>query len=129
MRGRLISKQRGKMEKIRSKRKKLFIMISEHIYTILYGIMLIILWTYLVCNWEQCVSMQFFSQFDGNNILFIVGLVVTILPFYDIETKDIKLRKKSNKSMEDKYQSFNSKFKLEQLQFENRINIDGGDEG
>lgn len=132
MRGRFISKQSGKTGKIKSKCKKLFIMIYDHFYNILYAVMLTALWIYLICNWEKCVSMQFFSQFDGNNILFIAGLVLTILPFYDIEAKDIKLRRKSNKSMEDKYKSFDSKFlqeKLEQLQSENRINIDGGDEG
>ena len=37
--------------------------------------------------------MQFFSQFDGNNILFLVGLALIILPFckLKIEIKDVKM--------------------------------------
>lgn len=35
--------------------------------------------------------MQFFSQFDGNNILFLVWILLIVLPFYDIEIKEAKL--------------------------------------
>ena len=55
--------------------------------------MLVVIWTYVICNWEECISMQFFSQFDGNNILFLTGLALVILPFYKlkIEVKDLKM--------------------------------------
>lgn len=52
--------------------------IFPYLYYILYGIILFLLWLYIGLNWEKCISMQFFSQFDGNNILFLVGIVLTM---------------------------------------------------
>ncbi|MCI9366762.1 MAG: hypothetical protein HFF19_00560 [Oscillospiraceae bacterium] len=39
--------------------------------------------------------MQFFSQFDGNNILFLVWILLFVLPFYDIEIKEAKFHKRN----------------------------------
>lgn len=108
--------------------------IRDYIYSILYVVMLIVLWIYVIYNWDICISMQFFSQFDGNNILFIVGLVLVIIPFYDIEGKGIRLRRRSTKSLEDKLQNADSTYQYEmlmreaaKLQSEKLNKSDGGD--
>lgn len=125
-----------KIEKKKNKGWHPLLFIGEHIYTILYIFMLLILWTYVIYNWDICVSMQFFSQFDGNNILFILGLVLTILPFYDIEGKGVRLHRRSTKSLEDQLQNADSTYKHEklrcevtQLQSENLKKSDGGEGG
>ena len=38
--------------------------------------------------------MQFFSQFDGNNILFLIWIASIFLFFYDVEAKGRKFRRK-----------------------------------
>ena len=66
-----------------------------NIYTILYIVLIIALTKYIFCNWEKCISMQFFSQFDGNNILFLVWILLFVLPFYDVEIKEAKFHKRN----------------------------------
>lgn len=65
------------------------------IYTILYIVLLCILTKYICENWEKCISMRFFSQFDGNNILFLVWIAAIILFFYDIEVKEGKFHRRN----------------------------------
>ena len=115
--------------------RRVWLWICDYIYAILYVIMLGILWVYLIINWNKCISMQFFTRFNGNNILFIVGLILTILPFYDIEGKGIKLRWRITKSLETKLHNADSAYKQEilncevtKLQSENMIKYDGGGE-
>ena len=67
----------------------------SNIYAILYIVLIIALTKYIFCNWEKCISMQFFSQFDGNNILFLVWILLFVLPFYDIEIKEAKFHKRN----------------------------------
>lgn len=81
-------------------RKRIFNFVNRNVYQILYLVMLGALWTYIVLNWEKCVSMQFFSQFDGNNILFLVGILLVILPFYEVEGGGVKIRKSGGKELE-----------------------------
>lgn len=95
--------------------------ITTNIYTILYLGLIGILTKYIFCNWEKCISMQFFSRFDGNNILFLVWLLLIILPFYDIEGKGIKVHRKEMKRMEDaekKIQNKEAEYQLEKLESE-----------
>lgn len=74
---------------------------------------------YIISNWQKCISMQFFSQFDGNNILFLVWILLVILPFYDIEGKGIKVHRKEMKKVEDaeaKIENKDAEFQLEKLE-------------
>ena len=48
---------------------------------------------YVLLNWEECISMQFFSQFDGNNILFLVWIILILLIIYEVEGQGIKIAK------------------------------------
>ncbi len=85
-------------------RKKLYQLVcflSPYIRRILYIVGLIILWCYIILNWEKCISMQFFSQFDGNNILFLVGLMLAILPFYEVEGKGFKIKEAGVKALQE----------------------------
>lgn len=68
--------------------------IKLNIYTILYIGLILALTHYIFCNWEKCISMQFFSQFDGNNILFLIWIASIFLFFYDVEAKGWKFRRK-----------------------------------
>lgn len=50
-----------------------------------------ILTIYVLSNWEKCISMQFFSSFDGNNILFIIWILMIIFTIYDIKIKGFQV--------------------------------------
>lgn len=77
--------------------KRLFRWILRNIYTIFHFIVLFSLSIYIFINWNECISMQFFSRFNGNNILFILWLILIFLILYKVEAKDIKLNKNSLK--------------------------------
>lgn len=96
--------------------KQFFARLKRYIYQILYAIMLGVLWTYIVLNWEKCVSMKFFSQFDGNNILFLVGILLTVLPFYEVEGKGIKIRRVGAKELERDLEKEESDFQKNVIQ-------------
>lgn len=102
--------------KIKCVGKQFWDCLKRYIYAILYVIMLGVLWTYIVLNWEKCVSMQFFSQFDGNNILFLAGILLIILPFYEVEGNGIKIRKAGTKELEKDLKKEESDFQKSVIQ-------------
>lgn len=102
--------------KIKCVGKQFWDCLKRYIYQILYVIMLGVLWTYIVLNWEKCVSMQFFSQFDGNNILFLAGILLIILPFYEVEGNGIKIRKAGTKELEKDLKKEESDFQKSVIQ-------------
>ncbi len=104
------------IEKIKLIAKRLFNFLKRYIYQILYIIMLCALWIYIILNWEKCVSMQFFSQFDGNNILFLVGIILMILPFYEVEGDGIKIRRANVKALERDLEKQESEFQKNAMQ-------------
>ena len=77
--------------------KKLWKWLLKQRSIIFHWIILIVLTVYIIRNWDSCVSMQFFSNFDGNNILFLVWIILIFLMLYDIEAKGVKLRKRALK--------------------------------
>lgn len=107
--------------------------IKLRIYEIIYILLLVILSSYILINWEICVSMTFFEQFDGNNILFLIWIVLLILPFYDVEAKGWKFRKKGIEDTRKLLQNAESNFMQERFnnlrdsgQVQNSGGIDGG---
>ena len=56
-----------------------------------------ILTIYVLRNWEKCISMEFFKSFNGNNILFIVWILMIIFTIYDIEIKGFKMSERKQK--------------------------------
>lgn len=86
------------------------------IYEILYILLLTTLSSYIVVNWEKCIAMKFFEQFDGNNILFLIWIVLLILPFYDIEAKGWKFHRKGIEDTRKQFENAENTF------MQNRIN-------
>ena len=84
------------------------------LYRKLYAGLLIALTIYIICNWEKCISMQFFSQFDGNNILFLVWILLFVLPFYDIEIKVAKINKRNMEKAKEQVNDESVALTLEQ---------------
>lgn len=120
--------------------KKFIRWIKLHIYEIMYILLLALLSSYILFNWEICVTMTFFEQFDGNNILFLIWIVLLILPFYDVEAKGWKFRKKGIEDTRKLYENAESNFMQEQInnlqeqinnlrdsmQFQNSDEMEGG---
>ncbi len=113
--------------------KKLIKWIKLRIYEILYIVLLVILSSYILINWEVCVTMNFFEQFDGNNILFLIWIVLLILPFYDVEAKGWKFRKKGIEDTRKLFENAESNFMQERInnlrdsmQSRNSDEMDGG---
>lgn len=84
------------------------------IYTVLYLILLCRLTKYIVENWEKCISMQFFTQFDGNNILFLVWIAAIMLFFYDIEIKEGKFHRRNIEEAKKQVQDKGVELEIEQ---------------
>lgn len=113
--------------------KKLIKWIKLRIYEILYIVLLVILSSYILINWEVCVTMNFFEQFDGNNILFLIWIVLLILPFYDVEAKGWKFRKKGIEDTRKLFENAESNFIQERINIlrdsmhsQNSDEMDGG---
>lgn len=85
---------------------------------IVYVVIVFVLWGYLIYNWEKCISMQFFNQFDGNNILFLIGIALLILPFFrfEIEGKGVKVQAEMRKEMQADFQNADSDYKIKLIQ-------------
>lgn len=102
-------------DKIKGFLKRLARWIKLHIYGILYFILILTLSVYIVLNWDKCISMKFFEQFDGNNILFLVWIALLILFFYDIEAKDMKFKRKEIQDTEKQLAEADSDFQKKQF--------------
>jgi hypothetical protein len=87
--------------------------VSAHSYNILYGVLLIALSRYILTHWDECISMQFFSCFDGNNILFLVWIILIVLPFYSIEGKGFKLKIRGIERATEKIQDADLQYEIE----------------
>lgn len=84
------------------------------IYTFLHLILLGILTKYILENWKVCISMQFFSRFDGNNILFLVWIADILLFFYDVEIKAGKLHRRNIEEAQKQIRDKDAELKIEQ---------------
>lgn len=104
------------IEKIKHRGKQIYTCLRPYLYQILYSIMLGANWIYIVLNWEKCISMQLFSRFDGNNILFLVGILLLILPFYEVEGKGFKIRRVGMKKFENDLNKAESEYQKNHIQ-------------
>ncbi|MDE7220529.1 MAG: hypothetical protein K2O45_13070 [Oscillospiraceae bacterium] len=73
-------------------------------YGIFHAIIIFCLTCYVLLNWEKCISMQFFLQFNGDNILFLVWIADILLFFYDVEIKEGKLHRRNIEEAKKKLQ-------------------------
>lgn len=62
---------------------------------IFHYFVLIVLTCYVLSNWETCISMRFFKQFDGNNILFIAWIVLIFLCIYNVRIDKYEIFERS----------------------------------
>lgn len=71
--------------------------ISNHWRAVFHFLVLVLLTIYVVCNWKDCITMQFFQDFDGNNILFLIWIILIFFIIYDVEAKGIKIKRRELK--------------------------------
>lgn len=75
---------------------------------------------YITVNWEKCITMQFVSQFNGNNILFLAWLVLIFLIIYEVEGKGVKVaqrkQEETQKSLGEAGLKYQVDAMLEQLE-------------
>lgn len=71
--------------------------ISNHWRAVFHFLVLVLLTIYVVCNWKGCITMQFFQDFDGNNILFLIWIILIFFIIYDVEAKGIKIKRRELK--------------------------------
>ena len=68
--------------------------ITNHWRATFHFMVLCILTVYVVRNWADCIKMQFFQDFDGNNIPFLTWIILIFFIIYDVEAKGIKIKRR-----------------------------------
>lgn len=84
-------------------------------YSVFHVIVFLCLSCYVLLNWGECISMQFFSQFDGNNILFLVWIILILLIIYEVEGQGIKIAKHKKEEVQKNLNDANLKYKLDTM--------------
>lgn len=79
---------------------------------VFYWVALIVLTLYILINWKTCISMQLFSRFDGNNILFLCWLLMIFLKIFKIKVKDIEIFRR----LQNDYMIADMRHKIEERQ-------------
>lgn len=79
---------------------------------VFYWAALIVLTIYILINWKICISMQFFQEFNGNNILFLCWLLMIFLKIFKIKVKDVEIFR----NLQNDYMMADMKHKIEERQ-------------
>ena len=79
---------------------------------VFYWAALIVLTIYILINWKSCISMQFFQQFNGNNILFLCWLLMIFLKIFKIKVKDVEIFR----NLQNDYMMADMQHKIEERQ-------------
>lgn len=87
----------GKLRRAKESLKSIKRFVLKHFYTFMHIVVLVSLSVYIFSHWELCISMQFFSSFDGNNILFLCWIALIFLILYRVEGKGIKVDRRKQK--------------------------------
>lgn len=64
-----------------------------------YPLIFLISTIYVCCNFSECLNFQFFSDFQGDNLIFLIWLLLWLLPLFDkfeIFGANFKLRLQSD---------------------------------
>lgn len=89
-------------------------------YRVFHAIVLFCLTIYILSNWEKCISMQFWSKFNGNNILFLVWIILIFLLIYEVEGKGVKFaqrkQEETQKSLSEVELRYQLDARLEQIE-------------
>ena len=84
-------------------------------YSVFHVIVFLCLTCYVLLNWGKCISMQFFSRFDGNNILFLVWIILILLIIYEVEGQGIKIAKHKKEEVQQNLSDAHLKYKLDTM--------------
>ncbi|EFB76232.1 hypothetical protein [Subdoligranulum variabile] len=84
-------------------------------YEIFHGAIVGALTIYVFVNWNKCVSMQFFQKFDGNNILFLVWIILIFLLIYEVEGKGIKVAQRKHEQTQQSLDEAKWKYQLDTM--------------
>ena len=71
------------MNWIRKIENKIALMLDHLVFwvqRIWYITLLVLSSVYVGCNFEECIDMTFFENFDGKNILFLFWILLLVLP-------------------------------------------------
>lgn len=90
---------------MRRNKMKILKSVWQRRYLIFHVVSFVSLTIYVLLHWKMCISMQFFSKFDGNNILFVVWIISSFLIVYDVEGKGVKLTRHQLQKMRDEYET------------------------
>ena len=85
-------------------------------YAIFHFVAFVCLTIYVLANWGKCISMQFLTQFDGNNILFIVWIILSFLIIYEVEGKGVKIARHKQEEDQQNLNTTQLKYKIDAMQ-------------
>lgn len=89
-------------------------------HTVFHILAFLLLTCYVLFHWNACVNMQLFSQFNGNNILFIIWLASAFLIIYDVEGKGFKVAKHKREESQNQYETIKKQYALESMKIANQ---------
>jgi hypothetical protein len=81
----MFSRNKRATENVEKKNRSVKEFIKSRWRLIWYFVAALLLTVYIIYNWEAVISFTPFSDFDGNNLLFVVWIIVVSLPFIRIE--------------------------------------------
>lgn len=74
-----MSKRQGKAENVAEKIAR----ISPVVRIVWYLLLLIVLTVFVIYNWNTAVEFVFFTEFNGENLLFLIWAAILILPLFN----------------------------------------------
>lgn len=87
--------------------------LETYFITIFHMVVLVGLSWYVFKNWETCISMQFFDDFNGNNILFLVWIILIFLLIYKVDGSVIKLTEKKREQTQEDLMKLNLQYQID----------------
>ncbi len=73
--------------------KKLLISIGAFLSRSWYWLLAISSSVFVIVNWKDCTNFEFFDDFNGENLIFVVWLVLLLLPLFDkLEIMGVNLK-------------------------------------
>lgn len=83
-----------------TRRKRIWYWWLRYKNAVFYWFTLGMLTGYVIKNWDTCISMQFFSDFNGNNILFLCWILMIFLKIFKIKVRDVEV---FTRNLQDEY--------------------------
>ena len=82
---------------------------------------------FVLINWNTCISMQFFKEFNGNNILFILWITLMFLNAYKVKINNVEVFRfvdDETKKLGEDFQNANSDYQDEKEELDNKVEQD-----